>query len=102
MAMTLPEAIRVKLERHHGPVFYSDLRAHLERDAVFVVADGLSLVDCGVAVAMDEVEVVRGWIENGRLRKPSSAERDEWAAATDRKWMSVIVQPFILIQDPPS
>jgi hypothetical protein len=102
MAMTLPEAIRTKLEQHHGPVFFSDLSAHLERDAVFVVAPGLSLIDCGVAVAMDQVEVVRVWIDSGELRKPSVVERREWPTATARKWMAIVVQPFILIQDPPS
>jgi hypothetical protein len=31
------------------------LSPHLERDAVFVVAPGVDLIECGVAIGMDAV-----------------------------------------------
>jgi hypothetical protein len=99
-AMNLTEAIRVKLEQSAGPVFYSDLAAHLGRDAVFVVASSLSLVTCGVAVATDDVENVERWVASGELRKPSKAERAAWPNDAGRRWLAVAVQPFVLVQDP--
>lgn len=99
--MSLPEALRHALEKRLGPVEFSDLRAHLERDAVFVVARELDLVGCGVAVAGDEVGTVREWIEAGQLRKPSSAERSAWPDDPTRRWMAIVVQPFVLIQEAP-
>ncbi|MFO0546839.1 MAG: DUF2288 family protein [Polyangiaceae bacterium] len=97
--MTMAEAVRYQLERRRGAVFYSDLAAHIARDAVFVVRADLDLVDCGVAVAQDSVEIVRGWIEGGKLRKPSVAERASWPLETGRRWLAIVVQPFVLVQD---
>jgi hypothetical protein len=98
--MSLEEAIRTKLTTTKGPVSYTDLLDHLARDAVFVVELSLSLVECGVAVAMDDVARVEGWIASGELRKPSQAERDTWPLETGREWSAVVVHPFVLLQDP--
>jgi hypothetical protein len=98
-AMTLPEAVRAKLEQTAGPVLYSDIAAHLARDAVFVVARSVSLIEGGVAVATDDVTRVEAWVASGELRKPSRAEREAWPADAGRRWLSVVVQPFILVQD---
>jgi len=95
--MSITEAYRVQLEKSLGPVSYSDLRAHLDRDAVFIVASSLSLLDCGVAVALDDVDKVRGWIDSGALRKPSKNERATWPE-TGGTWNAVVVQPFVLVQ----
>lgn len=99
--MTLTEALREKLERRRGPVFFSDLSAHLARDAVFVVRADLDLVDCGIAVANDDVELVGAWIQAGKLRRPSRNEQSSWPNETTRTWMAIVVQPFVLIQDAP-
>jgi hypothetical protein len=93
----IAEAYRVQLERNVGPVRYSDLRAHLDRDAVFLVAASVSLVECGVAIAMDDVVVVKGLIDSAELRKPSQNERASWAAAGGT-WTALVVQPFVLVQ----
>lgn len=81
-------------------VMYSDLEAHLQRDAVFVVAPALPLIECAVAVAMDDVDVVRAWIDDGALRKPSRKERERWPSTEEQRWRAVVVQPFVLIQEP--
>ena len=99
-AMTLRAATRQRLEETSGVVMYSDLQAHLQRDAVFVVARALSLIDCAVAVAMDDVDVVQPWIEGGALRKPSRGEREAWLQDEELRWRAVVVQPFVLIQAP--
>jgi hypothetical protein len=93
----LEDAYRIQLERSLGPVSYSDLRAHLERDSVFIVAPSLSLLDCAVAVAMDDVAKVKGFIDSGELRKPGKSERATWAESGGT-WTAVVVQPFVLVQ----
>src|SRR5262245_8774623 len=92
------ETLRERLEPQIGPVAWSDLAAHLGRDALFVVAPGVSLLECAIAVAQDDVERVGAWIQAGELRKPSAAERRDWPTEEGRLWMSVPVQPFVLIQ----
>jgi hypothetical protein len=97
----MPDAIRESLTKRLGPVYFSDLKAHLERDGVFVVRADLDLVECGVAVATDDVALVTSWIEKAQLRKPSLAERDAWAKEEGRTWLAVVVQPFVLVQEAP-
>lgn len=98
-AMTFREAVRAKLEETAGPVFYSDIAAHLNRDAAFVVAKSVSLIECAVAVATDDVALVEVWVKRGELRKPSRAERDAWPGEAGRQWLAVVVQPFVLVQE---
>lgn len=97
--MTLRAATRLRLEQTSGMVMYGDLRAHLERDAVFVVAQAVSLIDCAVAVAMDDVDVVQPWMEQGALRRPLRQELDAWPEAKEQRWRAVVVQPYVLIQE---
>jgi hypothetical protein len=97
--MSYEEALRIKLGDRMGPVFFSDLKAHLERDAVIIVAQELELLDVAVAVANDDADKVKDWIESGKMRKPSLLERDEWPAHEGRTWEAVIVKPFVLVQD---
>jgi hypothetical protein len=97
--MKLPDAIRTALTSRLGPVQFSDLKAHIDRDAVFVARRDLDLVECGVAVAMDDLERVQPRLDARQLRKPSQQERSSWAAAPERRWLAVVVQPFVLVQD---
>lgn len=97
----MPDAIRASLTKRRGPVYFSDLKAHLDRDGVFLVRADLDLVDCGVAVATDDVERVTKWIDASQLRKPSFAEREAWASEEGRRWIAIVVQPFVLVQDAP-
>lgn len=94
-------AIRAKLEETLGPVIATDLHAHLKRDGVFVVDAAVSLIECGVAVAMDDAVKVEAWVGSGALRRPTPEERAAWLASTERSWNAIVVQPFVLVQDLP-
>ncbi|MCA9629879.1 MAG: DUF2288 family protein [Myxococcales bacterium] len=96
--MNLETAIRTRLSETLGPVYFSDLKAHLVRDAVFVVDADVSLIECGVCVAMDDVVRVQALIERGHLRKPSRQERARWADTCDAAWTAIVVQPYVLVQ----
>lgn len=99
--MSLEEGIRTRLEQTKGPVFFSDIKAHLERDGLFIVAGTHSLVECGVAIGLDDVDTIKRLIASGELRKPTQDERDGWALMKGRRWISIVVQPFVLVQDLP-
>ena len=97
--LTLEQALRLRLGETRGTALFSDLRAHLARDAVFVVAETVELLDAAVAVAMDDVATVGRWIESNELRKPTADEREQWRLAVGRRWQAIVVQPFVLVQD---
>lgn len=94
-AMTSPKET---LQAQLGPVFYSDLRAHLDRGAVFVVAPGLDILDCALALATDDAVRVRAWLEEGGLRRPTADEHAGWASDASLQFTAVPVQPYVLIQ----
>ena len=75
------------------------LRAHLERGGLIVVARGLDLLEAGERVANDDAAAVAGWIDAGRLAKPSAGQIAEWDAAEENTFRMLIVRPYILIQE---
>jgi hypothetical protein len=90
--------IRAKLEETIGPVFYSDLRAHIVRGGLLIVDPALLLIDAGLAIATDDSTRVAQWIEKGWLRRPSEAEVASWSQNPERKWLAIVVQPYALAQ----
>ena len=77
------------------------LRLHLERDAVVIVAPELDLGEAAARIAADDAPTVSAWIAAGRLSKPSREQIDAWNADPARRFRMLIVQPYILIQEPP-
>lgn len=91
--------MREQLAATVGPVFFSDLRPHLARGAVITVDAQLDLVDVGVAVAQDDKDRVAKWIDEAKLRKPTLAELAKWEKVTDARWISLVVAPYVLVQE---
>lgn len=90
--------VRSRLEASLGEVTREDLRPHLLRAAVFVVAPTLSIVDCGVSIALDDVTTVGEWVRTGTLRRPSKLEQEDWLEREGGGLRALVVQPFVLVQ----
>jgi hypothetical protein len=91
--------MREELARSLGPVQFSDLRAHIARDAVIVVHVSLDLLEVGEAIARDDKMRVAEWIEAGLVGKPSLEVLDRWAKVEGPAWTSLVVQPFVLVRE---
>jgi len=91
--------MRESLMASMGPIELSDLRAHLVRDAVIVVGESLDLLDVAEALAKDDKTRVSAWIESGALGKPSLEAIDRWSKPGAVKLTSVVVRPFVLVQE---
>ncbi|MBX3246743.1 MAG: DUF2288 family protein [Myxococcales bacterium] len=90
--------LREKLAAELLPTGWSTLAPHFARDALFVVAEGVSLLDVAVAVAEDRSAEVGAWLEAGQLARPSAAQARAWADAGTARFVIAIVQPFVLAQ----
>lgn len=77
------------------------LRAHLERGGVIVVDALLDLAEVGVAVAADEVKSIERWIMSGLIAKPSEQQIEQWDGEGGKRFLCLIVSPFVLIQEEP-
>ena len=86
-------------KRDLAEVSWRELKIHLKRDAIIIVAAELDLVDVGVAVADDDKASVETWIAACQLNKPTEKQLESWEQAADKRFQMLIVQPFILVQD---
>jgi len=90
--------LRQQLESEIGDCLASDLKAHIERGAVVIVAPEIELIDAGLAVAEDDADSVKYWIEKESFRRPKESEIKTWADEPELKFRSVIVRPYVLVQ----
>ena len=96
----MPETadLRDKFRNDLAEVNWQDLRLHLQRDAIILVAENLDLLDVAAAVALDNKAQVAPWIAAGELTKPVRAQLDQWENQLDKLFRMLIVQPYILAQ----
>lgn len=92
--------MRERIAKTKGEVFWTDLEAHVKRDAVIIADEQLDLVDVGMALATNDTRNVEAWIQGGKLQKPTAEEIARWALATNLTFVSVVVQPYVLIHRP--
>jgi len=87
-----------RFQKDLAEVPWKDLRIHLQRDAIIIVAAELDLVTVALAVAKDEKTQVEGWIAAGQLVKPTADQAEAWESELEKPFRMLIVQPFILVQ----
>lgn len=90
--------MRESFKRDLGDVCWRELRIHLQRDSIILVASELDLIETAVAVAEDDKAQVEQWISSGQIGKPEKDSLDHWESELDTPFQMLIVQPFILIQ----
>lgn len=71
---------------------------HVQRDAIVLVDTNLDLAEVGVAIASDNVMSVQHWIGEGLLSKPTQAQLTDWERDRRKRFTTLIVQPYVLVQ----
>lgn len=92
------EDLYAELTSMMGPIQWEWLKPHVQRDAVVIVNKDLDLAQVGVAIASNHTQVVERWITEQLVTKPTAEELTIWSSE-DKQFTSLIVQPFVLIQD---
>lgn len=72
---------------------------HAKRDAVVVVTPQLDLLDVGVAIAVDNVQSVQNWISEELIAKPTPTQLTSWNSDRTKRFNTLIVQPYVLVQE---
>ncbi|HEY9810191.1 MAG TPA: DUF2288 domain-containing protein [Halomicronema sp.] len=91
--------IRAELKEMLDESEWEWLIPHARREAIVVVTPNLDLVDVGVAIAGDNVESVQRWISEALIYKPSQEELTDWNGNQKKRFNTLIVQPYVLIQE---
>lgn len=88
-----------KLKETLDEAEWSWLRDHALRDGIIIVARDLELLAAGEAIASDDSRQVSTWIQQGLLKKPTAAQLQQWDATPTRRFMSLVVSPYVLMQE---
>jgi hypothetical protein len=75
------------------------LKPHFQRDTVIFVTGALDLLDVGVAIASDNTNSVKNWIDDALIYKPTDTQREGWDREQNKRFNAVIVQPYVLVQE---
>lgn len=75
------------------------LKPHLERGGLITVASAVDLMEAGERIAADDAKQVAEWIDSGRVGKPTAAEIAVWDRDPAKKFLMMVVSPYVLIQE---
>jgi hypothetical protein len=95
----MTQDLKLELAEMVGPAEWKWLSPHASRDAVVVVDEKLELAEVGVALATDDVPTVNRWIAEALIAKPTPNQLESWEQNAEKRFQSLIVQPFVLVQD---
>lgn len=88
-----------QLANEIADVEWEVLIPHAKRDAVVVVCDDLNLLAVGIAIANDDALSVQNWIAEQSIHKPTLEQLTTWNSAQDKEFTTLIVQPYVLVQE---
>lgn len=91
--------LRAELEKDLDEAQWEWLIPHVKRDSVLIIAKELNLVDVGIAIASDNLLSVQHWISEQLIQKPSETQLSDWNSDLQKRFNTLIVQPYVLIQE---
>ncbi|MDH6063147.1 DUF2288 domain-containing protein [Umezakia ovalisporum] len=91
--------LRTELTANLDEAEWDWLIPHVQRDAVIVVSQDLNLIDVGVAIASDQVSSVQQWIDQQLMAKPSNTQLGNWNSDRYKRFHTLIIQPYVLVQE---
>ena len=91
--------LRAELEKDLDEAQWEWLIPHVKRDSVLIIAKELNLVDVGIVIASDNLRSVQHWISEQLIQKPSETQLSNWNSDPQKRFNTLIVQPYVLIQE---
>ncbi|MEL6249828.1 MAG: DUF2288 domain-containing protein [Cyanobacteria bacterium J06554_6] len=95
----MSDDLKQELTNMIGPAQWFWLKPHVARDAIVIVNPQLELAEVGVAIATDNVQRVQRWIGEQLITKPTVEQLQEWEQDQTQHLNSLIVQPYVLVQE---
>ena len=82
-----------------GKASWELLQPHFKRDALFIVDPKLEMATVAKSIAKDEVNLIKIWIDNGDLRRPTLEEDEQWSKEIKKDIANfLIIQPYVIMQ----
>lgn len=91
--------LRTELSETIDEAEWEWLIPHVKRDAVILVSLELDLLDVGEAIANDNISSVQRWIDEQLISKPSKQQLGLWNNNQQKRFNTLIIQPYVLVQE---
>lgn len=75
------------------------LTPHIENANLFVVADDADFADVSLAIAKDETDRVKGFLQKNLIFRLAPEVHYTWSQIPDKKFRMIILSPYLLIQE---
>ena len=59
----------------------------------------LDLIQVAQSIAEDNTAQVASWLKSGELQRPTQEQVEDWDKTPARIFKSIVVQPYVLIQE---
>lgn len=92
-----PEERRAKLNLETARIAWRELQRYFAAGRVVRISPRLDLIDAALAIAEDDVERIRGWIDEGALAPVADTEALAWYESDAALW-AVVVNPWVVVQ----
>ena len=92
------EELKEDLKKSLDETFWEDLRPHIVRGTVLILAQDLDLIETAFLIASDDKEKVQNLVVTNKINKPNIEEINSWEQA-QVKLRCLIVKPFVLVQE---
>jgi hypothetical protein len=76
------------------------LEEHALEGRLIIVGANLALVDVGLALAEDDISMVKQWLDDGWLYRPTESQINYWHQEQNLEFETLIIQPFVLSRVP--
>ncbi|MFL5815313.1 MAG: DUF2288 domain-containing protein [Bdellovibrionia bacterium] len=95
----LKKDLKTTLEESLDQAEWNWIAPHAERQAVVVVSQDLNIIEVGIKIAEDDAKTVQDWIGRELLSKPSPTQVRTWEQNPGKRFSTLVVQPYVLIQE---
>jgi hypothetical protein len=94
----LEAMLRDEIHAETSNIAWSELQRFFAAGKAIYVAVDLDLVEVAVQVSTDNSELVRQWMDTGKIAPVSDDQARCWIDTDATVW-AVVVKPWVLIQD---
>lgn len=88
-----------KLNLETATLEWKELERFFAMGSIYVVSTELDILDVAVQISQDNSSIVKKWLDDFSLIKVSDAQALQWSNNRKNLW-SVVVKPWILVQEP--
>jgi hypothetical protein len=93
------ELLRAKLNLETSQMPWKELMRYFAAGNVIAISEDLDLIDVAARIAIDDTTAVKQWMFENRITKVSDSQATSWVE-TDAALWTVVVKPWILVQQP--